>query len=71
MTTPCMDDHTQHGPAPSIYPVCTVQALLREAIEVLRTGEIVLEEGEVAVATGQQLLLDARNLYQVRGGRLG
>ena len=67
-----MDDHTLHGPAPSIYiPVCAVQALLREAIEVLQTGEIVLEEGEVAVATGQQLLLDARNLYQVRGGRLG
>lgn len=42
-----------------------MQSLLNEAEEVLRGVGVLLQEGEVAVATGDQLLSIARETYEV------
>ena len=44
--------------------VC-VQSLLNEAEDVLEGVGVALQEGEVAVATGDQLLSMAREIYEV------
>lgn len=43
-----------------------VQTLLNEAIDLLSRGEDEVRDGEVAIATGEQLLQQAINLSQVR-----